>query len=275
MPTQIPTGPWKNPVKTKLREGKPVVGLTITINSLEVAAQGAAMGFDFLWVEMEHSPVSLETLRDIVLATRGSRAVPFARVPVNEIWMAKRVLDMGVCGVMFPFTSTPELAQQAGVACRYPPAGRRGSGAVLASFSWPDHTGYHDSADSNVLVITVVEEARAVERIDEIAAIPGIDVLFIGTSDLSFSLGLRGEQDHPRLRAAIARIAEAGRRHGKFLGMPLRSPERIGDYMAQGFLFFQATTEMGLMAAGARQLLEAAAVPSRDGEPARRGSDAI
>jgi 2-keto-3-deoxy-L-rhamnonate aldolase RhmA len=273
----MPSEPWKNPVRAKLREGRPVIGLTITINSLEAAAQGAAMGFDFLWIEMEHSPVSLETLREIVLATRGSRAVPFARVPVNEIWMAKRVLDMGVCGVMFPFTTTPELAQQAGAACRYPPAGRRGSGAVLASFSWPDRDGYHDSADANVMVITVVEEARAVERIDEIAQIPGVDVLFIGTSDLSFSLGLRGEQDHPRLDEAIARVAEAGRRHGKFLGMPLRSPARIGDYMAQGFRFFQATTEMGLMATGARQLLEAVAAATRDGQPrpALRESDAI
>jgi 2-keto-3-deoxy-L-rhamnonate aldolase RhmA len=268
---------WQNPVRKRLREGNPVIGLTITVNSVEVAAQGADMGFDFLWIEMEHSPVSLETLRQIVLATRGARAVPFARVPVNEIWMAKRVLDMGVCGVMFPFTSTPELAEQAGVACRYPPVGRRGSGAVLASFSWPERSGYHDSADSNVMVITVVEEARAVERIDEIAAIPGIDVLFIGTSDLSFSLGLRGEQDHPRLRESIARVAEAGQRHGKFLGMPLRNPDRIRDYMQQGFLFFQATTEMGLMAAGARQLLQAASVSSRDGEPhpAMQGASAV
>src|ERR1022692_2382778 len=119
---------WCNPVKKKLQAGQSVLAVTMTVNSIDVAAHAARMGFDFLWIEMEHSPITLETLRNMVLATRGLPAVPFARVPVNEIWTAKRVLDAGVSGVMFPFTSTPELAAQAAAACRYPPAGRRGSG---------------------------------------------------------------------------------------------------------------------------------------------------
>src|SRR6266851_7378023 len=160
---------WESPVNKKLREGEPVVAATITAASVEVAAQVAGMGFDFLWIEMEHSPVTLETLRTIVLATRGLKALPFARVPVNEIWMAKRVLDAGVCGVMFPFTSSAELARQAVAACKYPPAGRRGSGANLARFTWPGGAdGYADSADNNVVVIVVIEEARAVNDIDAI-----------------------------------------------------------------------------------------------------------
>ena len=266
MNPSVPEKCWENPVRARLKKGLPVLGLTITVNSVEVAALGASLGFDFLWVEMEHSPVSLETLRQIVLATRGARAVPFARVPVNEIWMAKRVLDMGVCGVMFPFTSTPELARQAAESCRYPPAGCRGSGPVLAMTTWPEATGYHDSADKNVFVITVIEQACAVDCVDEIAATPGIDVMFIGTSDLSFSLGLRGKQDHPRLQAAIDKVAAAGKKHGKFLGMPLRDPARLREYMDQGFLFFQATTELGLMTAGARQLL--ASMEQRASSPA-------
>src|SRR6185295_7747683 len=186
---------WENPVRKLLREGQPAIGLTITVNSVEVAAQAASMGFDFLWLEMEHSPITLETVRNIVLATRGLPAVPFARVPVNELWTAKRVLDAGVHGVMFPFTSTPEGARQAVAACRYPPLGRRGSGAGLATTTWPEPERYLDSADENVMVVTIVEEAAAVSCIDEIAATPGIDVLFIGTSDLSFSMGYRGRQD--------------------------------------------------------------------------------
>jgi 2-keto-3-deoxy-L-rhamnonate aldolase RhmA len=254
----IPPPPelWENPVKARLRAGEAVIGITITVNSVEVAAQAAAMGFDFLWIEMEHSPVTLETLRNMVLATRGSKAVPFARVPVNELWTAKRVLDAGVCGVMFPFSSTPELARQAAAACRYPPVGRRGCGPGLATFSWPDQVGYHDSADRNVVVITIIEEARAIEQIDEIAATPGVDVLFIGTSDLSFSLGLRGRQDDPRLEEAIAKVVAAGRKHGKFLGRPAATPERIKECMNQGFLLFQAPTELRLLAAGVRQLLD-------------------
>src|SRR5208337_2866742 len=118
--------PWENPVKKRLREGLPVVAATITVANPDVAAHAATLGFDFLWVEMEHSPITLETLRNIVLATRGLKAVPITRVPVNELWTAKRVLDAGSLGVIFPFCSTPELAQQAAAACKYPPHGRRG-----------------------------------------------------------------------------------------------------------------------------------------------------
>ncbi len=248
---------WESPVKRRLRAGEIVTAATITANSVDTAAHLADAGFDFLWIEMEHSPVTLETLRHIVLATRGLGAIPFARVPVNEVWMAKRVLDAGVCGVIFPFTSTPELAAQAASACRYPPHGRRGSGAGLAKFAWPDRDRYYDSADENVTVIAIIEEARAVERIEEIAATPGIDVLFIGVSDLAFSLGLRGDTAHPCHRDAVARVVEAGRRHGKFLGRPAGTPEQLKEYRDQGFQLFQAPTDIGFMTAGARRYLDA------------------
>src|ERR1700687_6193426 len=247
---------WSNPVKKKLQAGEPVLAITITVNSIDVAAHAARLGFDFLWIEMEHSPITLETLRNMVLATRGLPALPFARVPVNEIWTAKRVLDAGVFGVMFPFTSTPELARQGAAACRYPPAGRRGSGAGLAMFGWPEVAIYHDCADENVLVIAIIEEARAVENIDEIAATPGVDVLFIGTSDLSFSLGLRGDQKDPKLHEAIAKVVEAGKKHGKFLGRPAGTAERIVEYRQQGFQLFQTATEIGLMSQGAKTLFK-------------------
>jgi 2-keto-3-deoxy-L-rhamnonate aldolase RhmA len=251
------TETWENPVKRRLREGLPVVAGTITVANLDVAAHMANLGFDFLWVEMEHSPITLETLRNMVLATRDLPAMTFARVPVNELWTAKRVLDAGVSGVIFPFTSTPELAARAVAACHYPPGGRRGSGGGLARSCWPERDcNYPDSADRNVVVITIIEEARAVERVDEIAATPGVDVLFIGTSDLSFSLGLRGEQEHPKLEAAIARVVEAGRRHGKPLGRPAATPELAQQYMKQGFQVFQAPAELGLLAMGAHGYLE-------------------
>lgn len=247
---------WCNPVKKKLASGQTVLAVTLTVNSVDIAAHAARMGFDFLWIEMEHSPITLETLRNMVLATRGLPAVPFARVPVNEIWTAKRVLDAGVFGVMFPFTSTPELARQAAAACRYPPVGRRGSGAGLAMFGWPEVASYHDCADENVVVIAIIEEARAVEHIDEIASTPGIDVLFIGTSDLSFSLGLRGKQDDPKHREAVAKVVEAGRKHGKFLGRPAANAEKITEYRKQGFQLFQMPTEIGLMSQGAKSLFQ-------------------
>src|ERR1043166_9522410 len=134
-----PLSPLVTPVKARLKKGEPVIGVVITVNNVEVAAQAASLGFDFLWLEMEHAPLSLETVRNVVLATRGLPAVPFARPPVNELWTAKRLLDAGVLGVIFPFTSTPDLARQAAAACRYPPDGLRGSGAAQSVRS-EEHT---------------------------------------------------------------------------------------------------------------------------------------
>src|ERR1044071_407801 len=202
---------WINPVRAKLEQGKSVIGVVISVNNVEVAANAANLGFDFIWMEMEHSPISLETVRNIVLATRGLPALPFARPPVNELWTAKRLLDAGVLGVIFPFTRTPELARQAVAACRYPPVGLRGSGADLARVCWPEPDNYYDFADKNVLVVGVVEDMKALSSIDEIASTPGLDVIFIGTSDLSFSLGLRGAQEEPKLEQAIAKIVTAGK----------------------------------------------------------------
>jgi hypothetical protein len=150
-----------NTVKDKLKRGESVIGPVISVNNVEVAARAAALGFDFIWLEMEHCPLSLETVRNIVLATRGLPAVPLARPPTNELWTAKRLLDAGVLGVIFPFTRNPELARQAVAACRYPPLGLRGSGADQAAFRWAAPEGYYDFADENVLVVTVVEDTSA------------------------------------------------------------------------------------------------------------------
>jgi 2-keto-3-deoxy-L-rhamnonate aldolase RhmA len=252
-----PVLPGKNPLKELLRKGQSAIGVVITVNNLEVATRMAALGFDFLWLETEHSPLSLETIQNIVLATRGLPAVPIARPPVNELWTAKRLLDMGALGVIFPFTTSPALARQAVAACRYPPAGLRGSGADLAKLRWSEPKNYYDFADENVLVVAMLEDVEGLRCVDEIAATPGIDVIFIGTSDLSFSLGLRGEQHHRRLDAAVARIATAAKRHGKVLGRPGRTPEEIRRFQAQGFRFFMTGTELDFLEAGTRRFFKA------------------
>lgn len=247
---------WKSPVRARLEAGEPVVALTMTTPDVEAAAYAARLGFHLLWVEMEHSPITLETLRLMVLAARGRAAQVFARVPVNELWTAKRVLDQGVSGVIFPFTSNEELAGRAAAATHYPPVGRRGSGAGLAMLAWPGEGSYYDSADAEVMTVCVVEEACALERIDEIASAPGVDVLFIGTSDLSFSLGLRGAQGSAEHKAAIEKIRDAAHRHGKYVGRPAATAAQIEEYRKEGFQFFQSVTNLGLMAAGARGILE-------------------
>ena len=246
----------ENPVKKSLREGKPVLGQTITIPSVDVATQAALLGFDFLWIEMEHSPITLESARAMILATRGTRTVPFIRVPVNELWTAKRALDIGALGVIFPFCSTPELARQAVAACKYPPLGLRGSGPSLAMLRWPVPGGYTDFADQNAMVIIIIEKKEAVDRIEEIVAVPGIDVVFIGPSDLSYSYGARGKPT-PEVREAIAKVLAAAKRRNLPVGRTAGSPSDLAEYIKEGFQFFQGGTELGFMAAGARPLLQA------------------
>jgi len=247
---------WIHPVRARLRAGEPVFGLTITTANVEAAAHAATLGFHFLWIEMEHSPITLETLRLMVMATRALPASVLARVPAVELWTAKRVLDQGVSGVIFPFTSTAEIAARAAAACRYPPLGKRGSGAGAAVRTWPQRGNYYDSADAQVMTVCVVEDVAGVESLDAIAATPGVDVIFIGTSDLSFSRGFRGSQTEPAHRAAIAHITDAAKKHGKYLGRPAGTPDQVYEFIQQGFLFFQMPTEIGLMEMGARQLLD-------------------
>jgi 2-keto-3-deoxy-L-rhamnonate aldolase RhmA len=247
---------WENPVKKLLREGKPVVGMTVTVPSPDIVAQAAELGFDFAWIEMEHSPITLESARAMILATRGSKIVPIIRVPVNELWTAKRALDIGALGVIFPFTSTPELAAQAVAACRYPPVGKRGAGMGLATLRWPAPGAYSDFADQNALVIIIIEQATAVERIDEILAVPGIDVVFIGVTDLSYSMGLRGKQDDPKHQGAVAKIVASAQRHNLPVGRPAAAAQ-IPEFLKQGFQFFQAASELNMIDSGARPILEA------------------
>lgn len=254
--------PWENPLKKTLREGKPVVGMTISIPSADVVLQAARVGFDFVWIEMEHSPLTLESVRDMVLATQGTPLVPIVRVPVNEIWTAKRALDAGALGVIFPFTSTPELARQAVDACRYPPIGRRGAGAGLASMRWPAPQGYADFADKNALVIIIIEEKRAVENIDAILDVPGIDVVFIGPNDLSYSYGDRGRQT-AQVNAAIATVVAAAKKRSIPVGRTTGTND-IKGHIQQGFQFFQASSELGFLAAGARPFLDAAGKSAPD-----------
>lgn len=247
---------WVNPLKTALKAGRPVVGMTMTVPSADVAVQAASLGFDFLWIEMEHSPITLESARNIILATRGTGIVPLIRVPVNELWTAKRALDAGALGVIFPFTSTPDLARQAVAACKYPPAGKRGSGPGLATLRWPAPQGYADFIDENALVVVIIEQKQAVEQIDQILDVPGIDVAFIGPNDLSHSYGDRGRMT-PQVQAAMAKVLEAGKKRGIPVGRTTSAAD-IKSHIEQGYRFFQASSELSFIGAGARPLLDAA-----------------
>lgn len=245
-----------NPVKQALARGQVVIGATVTAASPDIAAALAGAGYEFLWIEMEHSGLTLETARNMILATRGLRAVPFIRVPFNEPWLAKRALDIGALGVIFPFTSTRELAEQAVRSCKYPPLGIRGFGPALATSRW-GVTGeaYVKFANEQVMVIAIIETQEAVANIDAIASVPGIDVLFVGPNDLSFSLGVGGRTKEPIVEEAVAAVLAAGRKHGVPVGYSTGDPAQINRRIEQGFRFFQTSSDLALMGAGARQLL--------------------
>jgi 2-keto-3-deoxy-L-rhamnonate aldolase RhmA len=192
----------------------------------------------------------------MILATRGLRGVPFIRVPVNELWTAKRALDAGALGVIFPFTSTPELARQAVAATHYPSAGgKRGYGPRLAEMRWPVDD-YASFANENIATVIIIEEARAVERIDEIAATPGIDVLFIGTSDLSYSLGHGRQTKHPVVRAAIEKVLAAGRKYRLPVGRPVGDPADAKEAIEDGFRFLQGSADLVFLQAGMKPILD-------------------
>jgi 2-keto-3-deoxy-L-rhamnonate aldolase RhmA len=244
---------WVNPVKKTLAEGGVVIGGTVTAANLDTMAIMANAGFDFLWLEGEHSPLTLETMRNMILMTQGRKAVPFTRVPVNDLWTAKRMLDIGSLGVIFPFTDTPDLARQAVAACKYPPEGKRGVGPSLAMLRWPAPGGYPQWANRNVMVILIIERPAAIEQIEEIAAVPGIDVLFIGLNDLSYGYGVPGKLDAPEMQAAVKRVMAAAKKHGLPVGGPAGSPAAIQRMIADGFRFIQGPSDVVLMQMAARE----------------------
>jgi 4-hydroxy-2-oxoheptanedioate aldolase len=254
-PTDV-VAPGESALRKALAEGRPVVGATVTVPNVDTALALANAGFDFLWIEMEHAPISLESLREILLATRGAKAVPVTRVPANEVWLAKRVLDEGSLGVVFPFTSTRELAERAVAACRYPPLGVRGFGPALALSRYGmGAADYVRFANENVVVVVIIEQKEAVENIEAIASVPGVGVLFVGVNDLSYSLGVAGRTRDPLVEQALAKVLDAGRRHGIPVGYPTGDPTEINRRIAQGFRFFQASSDIGLMAGAARDML--------------------
>jgi 4-hydroxy-2-oxoheptanedioate aldolase len=255
-PTTQAAPPAESSLRKALAEGRPVIGATVTVPNVDTALTLANAGFDFLWIEMEHGPMTLESLREILLATRGAKAVPLTRVPANEAWLAKRVLDAGSLGVVFPFTSTRELAERAVASCRYPPLGVRGFGPALAMSRYGmAGADYVKFANENVAVVVIIETKEAIENVEAIASVPGVSVLFVGVNDLSYSLGIGGRTTDPLVEEALVKVLDAGRRHGIPVGYPTGNPAEINKRIAQGFRFFQATNDIGFMAGGAREML--------------------
>jgi 4-hydroxy-2-oxoheptanedioate aldolase len=229
-----------NPLKDRVRRGDPVFGTILPIPSPEVVEVAGLAGYDFLLLDMEHGPLTMECLGGLVRACRAVNVVPLARVPEGRPKTILRALDVGCVGVMIPQVETPEQAQAAVAATKYAPEGTRSLAGATAAAWWgkvpmPDHVAASNAATMNMLQI---ETRRGLEAVDAIARVPGVDVLFIGPSDLSQSLGHPGTVAHPDVQAAIRRIIGVGREAGVPVGILALTPEDVRAYRAYGATMF-------------------------------------
>ena len=245
-----------NPVKERLQQGQPVVGHWISLASAAVVEIMAASGMDWLLFDMEHSPAGGETVEAMIRAMKGTVTVPLVRVAGNDPVLIKQALDRGALGVLVPLVETPEQARAAATASRYPPEGIRGVAGTRANRYGADLAAYFAEWNRQVLVSCQVETARALEQVEAIAAVPGIDLLFVGPNDLSAALGCFRQFDHPRFLAAVERILEATRRASIAAGYMTAGAAEALARIDQGFRFVALGSDARLLAGGTQAVYE-------------------
>ena len=237
-----------NSVKQRLREGLPTVGSWINLPSPAIAEFMADYGMDWLLFDTEHGPYSEEAVEDLIRAIKGTEVVPLVRVAGNDPFLIKKVLDRGAMGIICPLVNSAEEARAAVAACKYPPEGMRGVAGTRASNFGRDLDDYFERWNSEVLVACQIETAEALENVEAIASVPGLDVLFIGPKDLSASLGFFGQSDHPEVTAAVNRIVQAAKKHGIAAGYYASGPEDVLRRIDQGINFVACASELSLLA---------------------------
>jgi 2-keto-3-deoxy-L-rhamnonate aldolase RhmA len=228
----------ENPVKQRLAAGERVFGTMV----FEFFPPGMPQivkvaGAEFILFDMEHTAIGLDTVKAQVACCRGIGLPPFVRVPATDYHFIAHALDAGAMGIMVPMVETREQAEFVVSCTRYPPAGRRGA---AFGFAHDDYTGGAvppkiAAAHERTLVMAQIETERGIANVEAIAAVPGIDVLFLGHFDLTNFLGIPGEFGHPRYLAAIAAIVAAAAAHGKSAGMLASDVTWGRDYLAMGF----------------------------------------
>ncbi|MBI1311488.1 aldolase [bacterium] len=224
-----------NPVKQKLAAGQASIGtMMFEFNTVGAARATAAAGAEYAIFDMEHTGWSVETIRNLCVASRDTSMVPMVRVPATEYHFIARVLDMGAVGVMVPMVESVEQAQRIVSSAKYPPVGRRGSAFGIShdDFSGGDCLAKMEQSNSQQILIAQIETAAGLENVEAIAALDGIDVLWIGQSDLSASLGVPGQFGHPTFVAAVDRVIAACNTHGKIGGFMTTTLD-FGEWVAQ------------------------------------------
>jgi len=252
-----------NQVKEKLKRGEPVLGGWLSLPSVPSARIMARLGFDWLVVDMEHSAQNPVLMADMVatIADAGTCA-PIVRVPANSVEWFKWALDAGAWGVIVPMVNTREEAQRAVSYAKYPPLGTRSIGGAFGPYGFgiTDWPSYARTANDEIIVTIQIESAQALQNLDDILSVPGLDVAFVGPNDLHAQLGLTpsSEGAEPEFVDALERIKAAARQYHVALGIFSGNGEAAAERVRQGFQMISVTTDISSMIAAATRNLRTA-----------------
>lgn len=231
-----------NTAKQKLLAGKQIFGATVMSPDPNIYCAMANSGYDYMWIEMQHSPMTFEDVAHMIYACRGSSAMPFIRVPDADESTLQKATDIGAIGIIVPTVDTVEKAQNAVKYSKYPPLGRRSQGSGQYRELWGND--YRQTANDNMFVGVMIETPIGVENAEKIASVPGIDMIFAASTDLGNFSGHK--QGDPEYEAMVKRIHDVTLAHGIKLGGPQAWKDR------PGFTFFQAPSETALIRLGAQ-----------------------
>ena len=237
----------ENTVLTKWRSGGQTVGGWLSIGNAYTAEMMSSLGFDWLCVDLQHGILSYDDLKYMLPAMSNYDTVPIVRVPWNEPYEIMKVLDIGAMGVIVPMVNNAEEAAQAVDSCRYPPDGHRSFGPIRAAMA--GGRGYAKEANGQIACIVMVETAEGLANVDEIAATPGVDAIYIGPSDLAYALGLSptsgaGEEKH---KETVVSILNTCRRNGIAAGIHTGSLAQTQFHLEQGFNLVNLGTDSAFM----------------------------
>ena len=235
----------------------PPIGTWIVSASPIVAEAIGHAGFDWAVVDMEHAPLDTMQVLHLLQALGNTRLVHIVRVPWNDTVMVKRVLDAGAQTVLFPFVQSADEAAHAVAATRYPPRGQRGMSHMSRASKFGTVPNYLLKADAGMGVIVQLETPQALQQLEAIAAVDGVDALFIGPADLSASMGHVGQFTHPAVMQAMADAARRCRQLGKPIGTTAGTPDVVTQYRAMGYGYVAVASDMGLLMQGAQLALRA------------------
>lgn len=244
-----------NRMKRKLAAGEVCIGTTVTMNSPVVAELLSHLGYDWLWLEMEHTALDVEAVLTMLQATNGSDVSTVVRVPWNDKTLIKRVLDAGPDGVLIPLVNSREEAEYAVRAMKYPPVGERGAGLGRAQ-CYGLHMGeYLQTANDEVQTLVMIEHAQAVQNIEEILAVQGVDSVMVGALDLSGSMGLLGQTAHASVEGAVQKVLAACKKAKVPCGIITTDPETANRRIREGFTNIILGIDILTLLGGAKEAL--------------------